>query len=271
MVRDALTLVILLASIRTSLAESSENPATAFVSLGPVTAVHDAEYRLGPRLRRFSLIDNQWEFDRCARLLHGLPQIDIVKESLLLILSSPNAPIKLEEINIDDETLVLALSHEAGVQSENREYRQPSFDLYKFPLWSGPIRFEINHEPQFTILRGEALEKQCAELWEEILRLHSGGRPNRPELIKFYRAQWPKASDKEIIEYVMKNKDTAWRINPQAMYDNAFEELVNIRAKPLIARLFALIESMGKFDKALTLLVAPLSELEDLRLKTTVR
>jgi hypothetical protein len=256
MVRQALTFVILFAFIRVSLAESSENPATAFVSLGSMTAVHDAEYRLGPRLRRFTLIDNQWEFDRCARLIHGIPQVDLDKESLLLILSSPNAPMKLEGLNVDGETLVLTLSHAPVVQPDisdnrdNREYRRPNFDLYKFPHWGGPIRFEVNHEPQFTILQGEALEKQCAELWEEILRLHSGGGPNRAELIQFYRAQWPAASDKEIIEYVMKNKDTARKINPQVTYDNAFEELVNIRAKPLLPRLFAFIDSMGKFDKA---------------------
>jgi uncharacterized small protein (DUF1192 family) len=252
MARQALTVVILVALVRISLAESSENQATAFVSLGSTTAVHDAEFRLGPRLRRFTLIDNQWEFDRSARLIHGLPKVDLEKECLLLILSSPNAPTKLEGLNVDGETLVLAFSQAPVVQSENREYRRPNFDLYKFPLWSGPVRFEVNHEPQFTVLRGEVLEKRCAELWEEILRLHSGGRPNRSELIQLYRVQWPAASDKEIVDYLMKNKDKVQRIKPQVAYDKAFEELVNIGAKPLIPRLFALIDSMGKFDPAFT-------------------
>jgi hypothetical protein len=58
-------------------------------------------------------------------------------------------------------------------------------------------------------------------------------------------------SDQEVKQQIMENKEKFARDDVLAYYEILFRDLVDIRAKPAIPRIFALIESMGKHDKAL--------------------
>jgi hypothetical protein len=118
------------------------------------------------------------------------------------------------------------------------------------PAWKTSVRIEINEEPKFTILRGAELSARTSEIWEEILRLHSGGRPTLPQQVRRYKGMWRDMSDEEIKLHIMSNKDKFMREEAAPYYDLLFRDLVDIRAKPAIPRIFALIESMGKHDKA---------------------
>ncbi len=57
-------------------------------------------------------------------------------------------------------------------------------------------------------------------------------------------------SDDEIKLHIMENKDKFWREEAAPYYDLLFRDLVDMRAKPIVPRIFALIESMGKHDKS---------------------
>lgn len=65
-----------------------------------------------------------------------------------------------------------------------------------------------------------------------------------------YKRQWPGMTDDEVRLSLYKNKKKI-RVESVSPYiDMLFRDLVDMRAKPIMPRIFALIESMGKHDKA---------------------
>jgi hypothetical protein len=221
-----------------------------FEQIGEIQAVKDAEHRIGGTDRIF-LIEDDWELMRCSQLLPKLPKIDTKKESCLVVMSWKHAPRTLLSIESENETLIVKLAEGKPPLRETRESYPPNWFVYKLPAWKGPVRIEISGEPCFTILRGAAAIERSNEIWEEILRLHSGDRPTLPEQVRRYKKLWRDASEQEIKGRLMKDKDRMLREEVAPYYDILFRDLVDIRAKPAIPRIFALIESMGKFDKAL--------------------
>ena len=241
-------------SLRCSDAQGSvELPAARTIAvdeIGEVDAIKDAEHRLGGTDRIF-LIEDDWEFNRCVQLLPKLPKIDVAKESLLVIMSWKYTPRTLKAIESQQDLLVIKLDEGKPPGAIADSYHPPKFLVFKLPAWKGPVRVEVNGEPSFTILRGAALTERSNEIWEEILRLHSGGRPTLPQQVRRYKRLWRDTSDQEIKRHIMQNKDKFLREDVAPYYDILFRDLVDIRAKPAIPRIFALIESMGKHDKAL--------------------
>lgn len=217
--------------------------------IGEVEAVRGAESRIGGTDRIF-LIEDDWELNRCTQLLPKLPQIDTAKECLLVVMSWPKRPRAMKSIEVEADTLVVKLDQPPSAMVETADYRAPKFLVFKLPAWRGPVRVEINGEPSFTIPRGEDLVKRSHEVWEEILRLHSGGRPTLPQQVRRHKRIWHDMTDDEIKLHIMENKEKFWREDPVPYYDLLFQDLIDMRAKPIVPRIFALIESMGKHDKA---------------------
>jgi hypothetical protein len=229
--------------------ESQNAGPISIVEIGEVEAIKDAEFRLGGTDRIF-LIEDEWDVNRCGQLLPKLPKVDLTKECLLVVMSWKHTARTLKSVDRERDTLVVSLDEEKPPLVRADSYHPPKFLVVKLPAWKGPVRVEINGEPRFTILRGSKLVKRTDEIWEEILRIHSGGRPTTTQIIRNTKRTWPDVSDEEIKRDILLNKDKYYRIDPAAYYDLLFRDLVDIRAKPAIPRIFALIESMGKHDKA---------------------
>jgi HEAT repeat protein len=95
------------------------------------------------------------------------------------------------------------------------------------------------------------LVQRTDQLWEEILRLHSGGYVNRLELARQFQTLWPHATDQEVVDEVFKDKTKLLTTPAKAVYPMLFQELVDIRARPAIPRIFELLKATGKFDPIL--------------------
>jgi hypothetical protein len=229
--------------------KSPERNDVAVEDFGKVKVVKDGEHRFGATELTF-LIEDQWEFERCALLLPNLPKIDLKTESLLVIMSWKSRPRTLQSIHSEDETLVIQVNEAKPAGFEARFYEPPDFLVFKIRAWSGPVRFELNGNNEFTIVRGEALAKRGNELWEEILRLHSGGRPTREQVVTYYKRRAPDTSDEEIRRIIFTDKNKYLAVDPASLYPILFRELIDTRARTIIPRIFQLIESMGQHDKA---------------------
>jgi hypothetical protein len=229
--------------------ESQKVAKAPFEEIGEVQPIEDGEHRIGGTDRIF-LVEDEWELNRCTQLLPKLPQIDTKRESLLVVMSWNSMPRTLKSIEAEQETLVIALNEEKSALERAGSYSPPKFFVYKLPIWVGPVRIEVNDEPRFTILREPELTERSNEIWEEILRLHSGGRPTLAQQVRRYKQMWRDMSEQEIKLHIMENKDQFRREDVAPYYALLFRDLVDMRAKPAIPRIFALIESMGKHDEA---------------------
>jgi hypothetical protein len=222
----------------------------AFKEVGQLEGIKDAEFRLGGR-NRMIFVDDIWELDRCARLIPDLPWINVRKESLAILMNWTTRPRSIKTIHTNDATLVVEVEEKEVEPERNHPEGHGQFYVAHLPKWEGPIRFELQGKPQFTILRGEALDQRANQIWEEILRLHSGGYVNRIELAHYYQNLWPSATDQQIVEDVFKDKNKLITTPAKVVYPMLFGELVNIRARSVIPRVFELIQSTGKFDPIL--------------------
>jgi hypothetical protein len=220
-----------------------------FHELGAVQSIEDAEHRLGTRDRVF-VIENQWEFDRCKILLPKLPAVDLRSESLLVLMSWKSAQMSLNSAESIGDKLKIELNQDKSAREKAGSYEPPEFLIFKLPHWDGPIEFEVNGEARFTVFRGALLEARAKELWGEILRIHSGGRPNLDQEIRHYRRMWPNSTYEEVRELLVSNKEKYHSIDRENIYRLLFHDLIDAGAKPAVPRIFALIESMGKHDKA---------------------
>jgi hypothetical protein len=217
--------------------------------IGPIEPIREAEHRLGGHDRLF-LIEDEWEFKRCSLLLPKLPAINSNTESLLMVMSWKSMPRSLRGVDSDGDTLVIKLDEAEPPKIRNGSYQPPEFLAFKLPAWKGQVRIEINGEPIITILRGAALTDRSNGIWEEILRLHSGGRPTLPQQVRRYKRMWRDKSDGEIKLHIMENKEKFLREDVAPYYNLLFSDLVDIRAKPILPRIFELIDTMGPHDRA---------------------
>jgi hypothetical protein len=220
---------------------------------GELPFIKDGEFRLGEYGRMF-LIENQWEWDRCKRVVPELPKIDLEQQSLLAIVAGAKQKRTFESANADNEQLVVAVQQPPRPRFETLDYHPPKLIVVGIPAWRGPVRFDLNGHPQFTILRGQALEQKVDEIWEEILRLHSGGHVSDENYIRYFQQRRPEPLTEDEIRRV---KTQYWqkmksRSAPEAsmMYSILFRDLAQLQAKPVTPRIWKLIDSMGQFDKA---------------------
>ena len=221
----------------------------AVKEIGEVAAIKEAEVRLGAIDRMF-LIEDQWEFDRCTLLLPKIPTIDLKAESLLVIMSWKYSARTLKGVESEGDTLVIKIDQAKPPGAIADSYHPPKFLVFKIPAWHGPIRFEVNGESSFTIPRGEAVVRQSEKVWEEILRIHSGGRATPAQMVRYYKLRSPGTTEEEIKRVILTDKRKLLAFEPASIYPMLFRELIDIRARPVIPRIFDLIESMGPFDKA---------------------
>lgn len=156
----------------------------------------------------------------------------------------------IDYVRSEGATLVIGVKEQ--IVPTERGSSQPSvkFWVARIPTWFGPVRFELNGKRQFTIDRDELLNQQADRIWEEILRLHSGGRVNRIEFARYLQSGSPKISDQEVVDAAF-DKSKLLAIPATAVYPMLFEELVNIRARSVIPRIFELLNATGKFDPIL--------------------
>jgi hypothetical protein len=217
--------------------------------LGAIEAIREGEHRLGAIDRMF-LIEDQWELDRCASLLPKLPKVDLKAESLLVITSWKYTARTLKGVQPEGDTLAIKIDQAKPPAAIADSYHPPKFLVFKIPTWHGPVRFEVNGEPSFTIPRGEALVRQSEEVWEEILRIHSGGRPKPEQIVRYYKLRSPDASEQEIKRVFITDKRKYLAFNSALLYPMLFRDLIDVRARPVIPRIFDLIESMGQHDNA---------------------
>jgi hypothetical protein len=73
---------------------------------------------------------------------------------------------------------------------------------------------------------------------------------NRLEFVKYLRSSSPSISDQEAIKAAF-DKSQLLRTPAAAVYPILFGELVDIRARPIISRIFELLKATGKFDPIL--------------------
>jgi hypothetical protein len=228
-----------------------EQPLPSFVAfhdLGSFSAIDEGEFKLGPRDRMF-LIEDQWEFDRCARFTPKLPHVDIQAESLLVIMSWDSKPRSVRSLKSAGDTLIVKVDQGMVLPTMEGFYSAPRFRIYTIPAWPGPVRFEVNGVEKFTILRGKALEARSDELSEEALRIHSGGSPTLRQMTRYYAPMWPMASEASAAEIIARNEGKYREsIGVQNLLTMVVSNLVDIRAKPALPRMFALLESMGQDD-----------------------
>lgn len=217
--------------------------------LGSVEVVKSGEHRFGAKERMF-LIEDQWEYDRCKLLLPKLPAIDVRKESLLVIMSWKSRARSLLTVESEGEAMVIRVQQQKSPRWSSGPYYPPDFHVFKLPLWSGPVLFEVNDKPQFTILRGKALEERSAELWEEILRIHSGGDATLQQIMDYYERRAPGMPKEEISRHISTDMKKHRSYVSASLNSTLFRELIDIRARPTIPRIFDLIESMGPHDQA---------------------
>jgi hypothetical protein len=146
--------------------------------------------------------------------------------------------------------MVVRVKQEKSTRWSNGFYQPPDFLVFKLPLWAGPVRFELNGKPQFTIARGKALDERSAELREEILRIHSGGEATMEQVMEYYERRAPDVPREEISRVISTDLKKRWSQVTTSLYSTLFRELIDIRARPAIPRIFELIESMGPRDDA---------------------
>jgi hypothetical protein len=217
--------------------------------LGAVEAVKEAEVRLGATDRMF-LIEDKWEFDRCKLLLPKLTTIDLKAESLLVVMSWKYSARTLKGIRSDGDTLVISVDQAKPPGTIADSYHPPKFLVFKVPVWSGPVRYVVNEQPIFTVPRGEALIRQSAETWEEILRIHSGSRASVKQIVRYYKLRSPETPEDDIKHQLLTDKRKIQSFDSAAIYQLLFHDLIDMRARSTTPRVFELIESMGPFDKA---------------------
>jgi hypothetical protein len=220
-----------------------------FKEVGQLDGIDGAELRLGAR-DRMIFVDDVWELDRCARLIPDLPWADLRKESLVVLMNWTTRTRCIDYVRPEGATLVIGIKEQI-VRAEPMA-SQPSFKFWvaRLPTWFGPVRFELNGKRQFTIVRGVSLNQQADRIWEEILQIHSGARLSRPEFVKYLLSQSPRMSDQEATDAAF-DKEKVFRTPATVMYPILFEELINIRARPVIPRIFELLKATGKFDPIL--------------------
>jgi len=219
--------------------------------VGPIDPIKEGETRFGGTDRMF-LIEDQWELDRCTRLLPKLPKIDLRKESLLIIMSWKSMPRLLESVRAEGDTLVVRVTQARPAQSETLDYHPPTFLVFKIPAWPGPVRFDVNGKIQFTIPRGKALADKSSEIWDEILRIHSGGGATLNEKVRYYKRYWLDMTEDEVRATIITHeKDKFRNLDLDKLYPLVFDDLIAIRATPAIPRIFELIQTMAPHDKAL--------------------
>ena len=217
--------------------------------LGQLAGIPEFENRLGGVNRMF-LIEDEWELARCSRLIPELPKIDLSKESLLAVMTWEARPRSIRSAHAEGQTLVIGAEEPQRKEAHADSHRSPKLLVYRMAKWDGPVRFELNGMPQFTIERGEKLTQRVDELWEEVLRLHSGAKPNRLELILLLRSNNVGLTDDEAIKLVTEDKLRYQSISNKELYPIVFRELSDLKARSAIGRLFKLIDSMGQFDPA---------------------
>jgi hypothetical protein len=231
--------------------------------LGVLDCIRDGEHRLGGTDRMF-LVEDQWEWDRCARLIVGLPKVDLQTESLLVVMSWPRRPRTFEGVNSEGEQLIINVREPAQEGWESGHYLPPKFIVVRVPRWTGPVQFRLNDFERFTLLRGEAHEKKIHEIWEEILRLHSGGRPTADQYVRTfqYRRAEPLTEDQirqGKAKYFVEMK--AGRVTSGRVYPVLFRDLIDLRAHQLAPRIFHFLEAMGQHDPTFDFVVRTLTAL----------
>jgi hypothetical protein len=249
----ALTSIIIVvwqaASVLAQTDKAKADTKVAVEQIGPVEPIWEAEHLLGGHNRIF-LIEDEWEHERCSRVLPKLPTVDLRSESLLVIMSWKSMPRTFTAAEVDQGTLAIKIAEAEPPKVSNGSYEQPDFLVFKLPLWNGPVRVVINDKPSFTIQRGEQSERISTEIWEEILRVHSGGRPTTDQMVRHYKRMWRKMPDSEIRKRVLTEKKLADYVEPRAVYEILFRDLVDLRAKSITPRIFELIDTMGRHDEA---------------------
>jgi hypothetical protein len=240
----------LLLDSQSTIAETTNN--IKFQDVGPIEPIKEGEFRFGGTDRMF-LVEDQWEFDRCTRLLPKLPKVELQKkESLLIIMSWKSMPRLLDSVRAEGDTLVVRVTQARPARSETLDYHPPTFLIFKIPAWPGPVRFDVNGKIQFTIPRGKALADKSSEIWEEILRIHSGGGGTLSEKVRYYKRYWLDMTEDEVRTTIITHeKDKFRNLDLDKLYPLVFDDLIAIRATPAIPRIFELIQTMAPHDKAL--------------------
>jgi hypothetical protein len=224
--------------------------------------VNEGEYRLGAYERIF-LIEDQWEFDRYKLLIPKLPIVNFATDSLLVVAGWDSRLRSIHTVRSDDDTLVISIKQNPPSRNETGMSRA-KFQIVRLPAWDGPVRFEINNKEAFTVLRGDNLKTRVDELWNEILRIRSGGRPTLDQLLGYYRKQWAESIDEsELRKTVIGLQKKRPSIDPQPLYYELFSKLIDLRAINAVPRIFSLIDTMDTmgmndeaFDPAWKTLVA---------------
>jgi hypothetical protein len=219
-----------------------------FDDLGEFEGVENAIYRMGG-LDRMVLVEDRWELDRFTRLIPKLPQVDLQTESLVVLTSWMNRPRTLTAARREGSTTVFNVRQQ---QQEDRssmfgEGKPPKFHVYRCAKCPNAVRFEINDKPSFTIVRGEELQRRSDQIWNEIIDLRSSGQVNRLQYIHLQQKQFPAMGEEDLLQGA-EGKDKFMHMRPAVIYPMLFRELVDMRAKPTIPRIFELLQSLGKFD-----------------------
>ncbi len=211
--------------------------------------IKHAEFCLGATDRIF-LIEDQWEYDRSARLIPNLPSIDLKAESLLVVTSWDTRPRFLHYVRSAGKTLIVGIAERSAPRG-TCQHIPPQFLVARLPLWSGEVRFEINGQYQFTIWRGMELEKHTDRVWKEFFHLYSGNSPSTEQKVRHYSQLWPQASRDEV-RAILDAGEKKYDIGGYALFPILLNDLADMRARPAVPRLFDLIESMERHDKAFT-------------------
>ncbi len=221
----------------------------AYTKAGLLDGVGGAEFRFGTR-DRMIFVDDIWELDRYARLIPDLPWIDLRKESLLVLMSWKGRPRSIDFIHSEGDTLVIGVKEAPSPTAIADSYHPPQYLVARLPVWRGPVRFEVNGKRWFTIVRGDELNQRADQIWEEILDLHSGGRVSGIGYVHYLQNLSPDISDDQAIKEAF-DKQKLFSTPAKAIYPILFQELIDIRARPAIPRIFELIQATGKFDPIL--------------------
>jgi hypothetical protein len=80
---------------------------------------------------------------------------DLRKESLLILMNWKWRPRSIEFVRSEGDTLVIGVQEGQPPGAIADSYHPPKYLVARLPIWSGPVRFEVNGKRRFTIERDE--------------------------------------------------------------------------------------------------------------------
>jgi HEAT repeat protein len=195
------------------------------------------------------LIDNQAGWERHHKWLPDLPKVDFAKKLLLVVVSWDGLPRTILGPQEDGDTLVVPVKQVDAQLGDGRE-RPPQILLAQVIAWSGPVRFELNGRPQFTVYKGKALIEHSLKLWKEIQRLKAGGEPTLAQRIDAARPLWGDGTPDAAIAAAVAKVPVVSRDELKAIFNMEFRRLAEMRATPVVAEMWAMAQTLVEFDPA---------------------